>query len=336
MERDPSSTTTRRRLLGTAAAATGAVIATAALAREAVAATVGPTANTVSPVRPAATPGIYGLELAGVQQGTLRSADGGDTYADVIVEPAGGKHLGPPKLDDFTVAFGLSGLSASFYEFVVNLMSWRLVETTGKLLSGDFNRSVIAARAFTGPRFSELAIPALDAGSKDVGSLALSFNAGSATDATPAGTIQSQATTTNSRWLVANFRLEIDDAPGGAHVDCTRVSKIDAITITDNGTRLEFPNLVVTFGAASLPGWKAWFNDFVVSGNNGQANERSGRITMLGLNQTTVLGVLELHNIGISKLDPDGEANPGGPARAVAELYVESMNFTQLGTWFLT
>ena len=333
MERDPSTTTTRRRLLGTAAAATGAVIATAALAREAAAATVGPTTNLSSPVRGGATAGTFGFELAGVQQGLLRGADGGDTYADVILDTGGLKHLGPPKLDDFTVDFGLSGLSPSFYEFAVNLMSWRTVETTGKLLSGDVTRNVTAARAFTNARFSELAIPALNAGSKDAGFLSLSFSADSASDATPAGTIQSQPPTGTTRWLTSNFRLEIDDALGAAHVDCTRVSKIDAITITDNGSRVEFPNLVVSFSAVSLPGWKDWFNDFVVNGNNGQTKERSGRIMLLGLTPTTVLGVLQLHNIGIYKLDPDGEANPGGPARAIAELYVETMNFSQLGTW---
>ena len=88
--------------------------------------------------------------------------------------------------------------------------------------------------------------------------------------------------------------------------------------------------------ALPISGWKDWFNDFVVNGNNGQAKERSGRITLLGQNLTTVLGVLQLHNIGISRLDPDGEANPGGVAKATAELYVETMNFSQLGTWILT
>lgn len=99
--------------------------------------------------------------------------------------------------------------------------------------------------------------------------------------------------------------------------------------------RIEYPNLVVTFSAASLASWKKFFTDFVINGINGQTSEKQGKLTLLAADHVTELAVLQLHHIGIFRLDPDPEPVGGGEqiARATAGLYVEAMNFSMLGAY---
>ena len=67
---------------------------------------------------------------------------------------------------------------------------------------------------------------------------------------------------------------------------------------------MEYPNLLITFTSSTL----------------------------------AELAVLQLHSMGIFRLDPDPE--PSAPTDAVvrarAELYVEAMNFSTLGSYILT
>ena len=90
---------------------------------------------------------------------------------------------------------------------------------------------------------------------------------------------------------------------------------------------IEFPDVVVTFAAASAAGWEAWFDDFVVAGNNAHGREKSGTLTFLAPNGRDVLGQLELRNLGIFRLAPEPAA-PGteGVARYVASLYCEQID----------
>ncbi len=61
----------------------------------------------------------------------------------------------------------------------------------------------------------------------------------------------------------------------------------------------------------------------------------TGERTFTAAQLALEIAVLRPHNIGIYRLDPDGE--PGGSVpRAHAALYVEQMNFTRLGSWSLS
>jgi len=114
------------------------------------------------------------------------------------------------------------------------------------------------------------------------------------------------------------------------------VSKIDAFTVKQafvqdpkaglEPANLEYPNLVVTLPENRA--WSAFFEDFVVKGNNGDDKELAGRLEVLSPDLSTVLLGMDLHHVGIFGLDPEApEPNADGVRRVKAELYCEEMTF---------
>ena len=328
MNSDLTATSTRRRLLGVAAGATGVALAATVLhPAQAAAATPGggPSTASAGGVRGTTSSGLFADELGTVQQGFLRGADGGDTYADVV-RVGGQKHIGPIKYDDFSINFGF-GMGQEFERWVVEAVAQNGSRRDGTLLATDFTRTVKSARAFHQALITKLTIPACDASSRTPGSLALTFAAQTATDVVWTGTLTGSPSQQKT-WLPSNFRLEING------LDCTRVSKIEAITMTaapnvDGTPTFEFPNLAITFAASTLSSWKTWFDAFIVSGTV----EKSGTLTLLAANSTE-LAVLRFNNVGIFRLDPDPEsATADTIVKARAELYVGGMRFTKLGSY---
>ncbi len=107
-------------------------------------------------------------------------------------------------------------------------------------------------------------------------------------------------------WLPASFRLQIDG------LDATKVSRIEGLTIVSKAAEnpageprdlqkeaatLEISNLVMTLAESGIAGWKAWFEDFVVKGNNADANEKNGSLEYLTNDkqgvQLAILGISE-------------------------------------------
>jgi hypothetical protein len=119
------------------------------------------------------------------------------------------------------------------------------------------------------------------------------------------------------------------------------VTKIDALTFRQalpedavgevrrfapRATALEFPNLRITLAESSSQTWTAWFDDFVVRGMSGDADEKKGKLTFLAPDLKSALGEVTLFNLGIFRLEP--EAQPVAAqtvARIRAELYCERM-----------
>jgi hypothetical protein len=133
-----------------------------------------------------------------------------------------------------------------------------------------------------------------------------------------------------------------------AGLDGTKVTKIDTFTVrravpnnsvadprnseTKPGV-IEFPDLRITLSASGAQTWVSWHDDFVVKGNNGPDNERSGAIVYVDVNQIEVLRIT-LSSCGIFKLTPQQEMKPPSPQSMpgmvqsiVAELYCERMDF---------
>ena len=223
------------------------------------------------------------------------------------------------------------GMGMDFDRWVVDMVGQNSSPKDGTLLTTDVNRNVTSARAFQHALITELTIPTCDAQSRTPGSLALSFTAGTATDVVPAGTVTSPATQQKA-WLTSNFRLEING------LDCTKVSKIETITITSHGFNadrqplIQYPNLAITFAASTLSSWKTWFDAFMVSGTG----QKFGSLALLA-SDLTELAVLRFHNVGIFRLDPEPEsASADAVVRARAELHVNTMSFSKLGTYIPT
>ncbi|MEP6695117.1 MAG: phage tail protein [Chloroflexota bacterium] len=337
-------TTSRRRFLGTAAGATGVALAASAWKPAQAAAAIPDTGRgTQSPLdrRTTFRSGVFQLNLEGINAGILKSEDGGDAYAEVIsVRPGGtstfaSKSISNFKYDRFDVQLGF-GMNKAMYDWIS--ASWKM-QTDGKdgsIVTADSSSQALSERKFFDALITETGIPACDGSSKEAAYLTLQFAPEYTQDQKASGAIA--ASKQQKAWLSSNFKLEIDG------IDTSRVAKVDAFTIkqsiitseigdtrlaTREPANLEFPNLKITIGQASVSSWATWFDNFVIKGNNSSDYEKSGRLVFLSADLKTELAEIRLFNVGIYRLDPDQEdpSSADKIARFTAELYVERMEF---------
>lgn len=268
-----------------------------------------------------AVAGRFFLDVGGVKAGFLQSVEGGDAVAEVVTERAAAKalsrkHLGPVHFEPIELRFGL-GLAPDVYAWID--ASWRpqAPRKDGSIVAVDFDGVARSARDFKQALVSETTIPALDAASKEVALLTVKIAPGAVQRRKASGKVSGPASPAQKQWLASNFKLDI----GG--LDCTKVAKIDALTIRRTERGVEIPNVRVTLAAASVATWQAWFDDFVVKGANDQSKERKGSISFLAPD-LKVLGRVELLQLGIFALR-EPQPRPNEVARVVAELYCEEM-----------
>ena len=282
--------------------------------------------------------GHFGLELQGAPVGAVVAAAGGNVFADVVqFVPGDGnpptRHLGSLHYEPITVVCPLS-MEPAFWDWVGRMVAGDPVWMDGALLMADANYDVVRRVEFHHALITEVGIPGLDASSKEPGYITVvlqpewtELGAASGELPKPGGAAKQKL------WQASNFRVSVGDLP------CGRVSKIDSFVIKqtvaeyrDGGQRfpqiipgkLEFPNLVLTFHAIDRDPWQAFFDDFVLQGNNGQGSELQGALELLGPDLKSVLGRLEFDHVGIFRLAPD-EVDPVGTniQRFRADLYVE-------------
>lgn len=99
-------------------------------------------------------------------------------------------------------------------------------------------------------------------------------------------------------FLASNFRLTVDGPP------TTRVRSIEPLSFRRTDSGVVPTDLVATISNADVEPWRAWANDFIVNGNNGQDKEKQGSIEVLSPNIADVLVTLTIKQIGILELTP--------------------------------
>lgn len=341
---DQDRTTSRRSFLGTAAGATGVALA-AAVWKPAQAAAALPQQGAAvgNPIGERSyIAGNFFLTLDGSGAGFLKAIDGGYITADVIDQSFGAsggftkKHIGAPKYEEFSLQVGFS-MNKAVYDWIAASWKMNYARHDGSVILTDFEYIARSAREFKDALLTETTIPACDGSVKEPGYLTVNFQPEFIEYVPGSGErITFDQQNQQKLWVASNFRLEIDG------VDCTRVNKIDAFTIkqgviTDSlgdardmqvkPTAPAFPNVKVTFSQVSLPSWMAWFQSFVVQGNNSDGQEKNGRLQLLTPDLGTTLADIKFFNIGIFKLEQQDAADANAIARWAAELYVERMEF---------
>jgi hypothetical protein len=336
MENDRQLKGSRARFLG-AAGITGAAIATGAWKTG----TVG--AASTSDKR-GFTVGNFGLDFGNGWEAFVKSVSGGETVGEVVHEVGSApyyqkKHIGNVKYEEVTLRLGLP--SAGVFDLISRTLAGEHPRKTFWVSTLDANFAEVARRQFNDALITEIGFPALDAGSKDAAYLDITFSPDSAEDRPASGKVVALDSSKQKAWLQSAFRFELKG------VATSRVNKIDAFTIKQTTVtdgigedrefekepgKLEFPNLKLSFSAVDLPSWKAWFDDFVLRGNNGDAAERGGTIGWLDPTLLKDLLRIELANVGIFRLAPEKfEAGAESIARVNAELYVETMKLVLPG-----
>ncbi len=287
--------------------------------------------------------GNFMLVLDGKELGFLKSVDGGAVTAEVISEPGGSgafirKHLGPIRYEEFCVQLGLS-MDRTIYDWIAATWQMDFKRKNGSIIAADYNQEAKGKREFSDALISEVTIPRMDGSDKDPVYLTIKIQPeriqqGKASGKVSAGIASKQAQKT---WLPSNFKLQIDG------LDCSKVNKVDSFTVkvgsvTDDigdardyarePGKLEFPNLKISLSEVSAQSWIDWHEDFVIKGNNGEAQEKSGSLTFLSPNQKMEMATIKFSNLGIFKLGPEkSEAHGEQIKRMTAELYCERMEF---------
>jgi hypothetical protein len=288
------------------------------------------------PEAEASTAGVI-LEIDGAMCGTVWSVQGGDGFAPVVVEPYSDpskKHLEQPKWEDLELHFNLP-IHRAVADWIA--ASWRkeYKPRTVKIAAYDSSLRVIRIREFSGALVAETTVPTIEIGSPELGLLTLKLAFESARTIPPSAAAPSLRPPPS--WLGATFRL---DLPG---LDCTKVMKIDSFTVKQPlavmapsryelsapPAPLSFPNLTVTLPESSATTWQAWFDDFVVKGNNADTQEKTGRLSLLDpqLRERVRIG---LFNVGIFRLTSSAWTRDDAPRTIVAGLYCERMDFAVL------
>jgi len=282
--------------------------------------------------------GRFFLSLDGAKTGYVKSVEGGGIKADVVVESGTAfakKHLGPTRVEpvelevDFVMGKGL-------LDWIAASWSGKPARRSGAIVESDLNLLARSERRFENALITETTIPALDAAAKEQAFLKLRFQPEQVSHKKGDGTkLSPPQKPPQKAFLPSNFRLELSG------LDCSKVSRIDAFTVTqklsrdDVGERreverepasLEIPNLRVTLAESAAQTWLDWFDDFVVKGNCADDREKTGTIVFLSPNRQEELGRVTLQNVGIFSLsEPRADSAAETVKRLVADLYVERM-----------
>lgn len=295
--------------------------------------------------------GKYGIELDNIVAGWVASVEGGHATADVVQEKLGSdhvikKHIAGVKYEDITISCG-TGMSKGFYEWIKASFDHKYTRKNGAIITADYNYKEYTRLNFYNALITEIGFPALDAASKDAAKMTIKVSPEYTRMQAAAGSSIANGfkidQTIQKKWLPSNFKLEI----GG--LDCTRVNKIEAITVKqkviDNPVgelrdyerepaHLEIPNLVVTLAESHAKEFYDWHDNFVIKGQNADDQEKSGTLTYLAADMKTELFSINFHHLGIFKLTPEKvEAGSENIRRVKAEMYCEEMEFKYNAAW---
>jgi len=283
----------------------------------------------------------YALELDGVHDCWLTSADGGYATSDVVVEKVGAdhiarKHLAGVRYEDIGLTFG-EGLGPGLFAWLRLALVTVWLRKNGAVVTCDYAGQEVERLEFSHALLGEIALPALDAASKETARITVKClpeytrkrpGSGKAVDGVTPGV--------QKKWLPSNFRLSIDG------LDCTKVSKVGGMTIGVKvsevavGARdysqvpaaLEIPDLVVTLSETGATTWEQWYEDFVIQGRNGAGDEKSGTLEYLDPSMKSVLFSVGFRGLGIFRFTAEkADAASAHLPRVTAEMYCEQVAF---------
>jgi T4-like virus tail tube protein gp19 len=282
--------------------------------------------------------GKFALELDGVVCGFLESASGGAIAADVVsVAGADGfdtKHLGRVGYEELELQLDFS-LDGAVYDWIAASWKGASPRRDGSIVATDFDGKAVSEQEFFRGLLTGVTVPALDGSSKDAAYLTVKIAPEYVRLAKGSGKTVKSTAGRQLEWKASSFKLEIDG------LDTTRVIAIEPFTVTqevvaesagDTRTFAElpgrptFPNLRVHVAASGADTWTAWFDDFVMKGNNDPSHERSGKLTFLDTSLKKTLGEVSFANLGIFRLEPGpGVANVEAIAYVLVDLYCDRM-----------
>jgi len=289
-------------------------------------------------VRPIGTQDRSVLTLDGVVCGFVTSAGGGSISAPVVRESAGAfvrKRLGAPTPEPIELLLDLS-LEKPVYDWISESWQGQASTKSGSLIALDADLQATTELHFERAVISATTIPAMDASAETACVLAIQLIPATINLEGAAGPVAGLVTKQRTPWLSSNFRIAIDG------LDCTKVSKVNALTITSGESSLpndrsrgpagtvaaiDCPDVCVVFAEESSKSWADWHETFVIQGKNDDTQEKNGSLIFLAPDLQSQLGSVTFSGLGIYRLTREASSagEPMHVRRTVAELYCQRM-----------
>jgi hypothetical protein len=197
---------------------------------------------------------------------------------------------------------------------------------SGSIHTLDLNFKARRETTFENGLITGVALPPLDAASKDPGYFEVTIRPESTRVLKGDGSTVKPPPVKAKLWLTSHFRLNIDG------LETKKVSRIEAFSIALVPTQTaEVPlpgkpdpsDLVVTLPETDSESWSDWFEDFVVKGESGPDREKTGVIEILNPTLKDSLCAIELRGLGIYSLSPAPEIDNGKVVKTLAKMYCQ-------------
>jgi hypothetical protein len=229
------------------------------------------------------------------------NAVGGLPRADVSTMFSGAG--GPPKrhISSFAytnLAFQLGlDVGTPILNWINAALKGAPVTKSGTLIELDLQNRAKSYLDFTNASIADFVVPGFDGSSKTPNMFNLEAAISKSTFRT-GDNAPIQSSIKSKPFPPSYFRLNIDGLP------TTHVRLIAPISFRRTSGGIAPSDLVVTFSGADVGPWRAWADDFIVKGNNGQGKEKHGSIEVMAPNLSGVLATLTVRQIGIRELVP--------------------------------
>jgi hypothetical protein len=283
----------------------------------------------------------FGLMLDGVFVGFVQSAEGGSVVGQVVAEPTPvgppRKHLASVDFEPILLQIG-AGMGRPLYDWIASVLDGNPVRKSGEIIAVDANYATVSRVEFSNAAIASIGLPAMDASSKEPAYIMLELSPEFTRRRMGDGaTLPAGIATKSGRWLRSNFKLDISGLQGAT----SRVATIEALTITrksaaseigagrdyvEEPDSIDIANLVFTVPESGAEPLSSWHEDFVVRGNNGQDEERTGTLEYLSPDLKTPLLTIRFSGLGIFSLSPEKSVSGQDTLRRMrAALYCETL-----------
>jgi len=276
------------------------------------------------------------LVVDGAAVGLLNSVEGGLPVAAVVTDTADSslipkKRLGAVSYRPLVMECG-PAMTPVLFDWINASWTGKPQRKDGSIVTANARLTVVRQLDFFQAFITETTIPALDGSSKEALHLTVTLAPEYTRTGKASGTVTGEAVK-QKLWVASNFRVAIDG------LDCTRIMRVDPLTVRQapgdlvGSSRkpglagpLDFPNLKVTLSEAGSETWVAWFEDFVVKGNNDQSKEKNGSIALLSPDLKDEMLRIDLFGLGIFMLGPEKTDLRSDKVSALtAQMYCERM-----------
>jgi tail tube protein gp19 len=281
-----------------------------------------------APQNRAYTAGKYLLELDHAPAGWIASAEGGHATSAAANEAVQGpetvpnrtiggmgpqKHLAGVKYEDITVICG-TGMSRNFYEWIKSSFDRTSQRKDGAIQSCDYDLNASMTMEFSQALINGVGFPALDAASREEGSMTIRFAPETIRNSKGAGKCPAgPGRAAQKRWLPSNFRLQISG------LNTSQVSRVEAIAMQQlMPGRLQYSSLAFALPeqhAGPLMEWQRAGTRRVPQGTI------AGQLDFLSPDLRETLFTLTFSNLAMMKLEMDALR------RVRAEMAIGDMRF---------